>query len=782
MRGFVTLLLLVVLLLSSTSSVSQAHPHQEFLETFGPHLKCPYASKWLLKGPRRAAQELGIAVVDDDPPSRHHHHYRYLQTTTYTTSGTCSFLNSFTSSLECVTFRGDNWTPETMQLACNELTGTLTTSTTSECPVPSDLAGYCIVSQSGLEAASALSEDCDGSQNLCENILQGTFEPASACGGGADSLPATSAPGNTTETDGESAGNATNCLIAPGPIGGAHQLATSTGYSNTCPDTPAEGSPYQWPLAWSATTDSKSMAFGSDEIVYHSQGVVYYRLDKNWKRQDWLYQRGVQRAIGQSLCAPENIVNETNSTGATLACRRDSDVRSTMIHRNNQMYFISWKNGSVVDDSPENIANCTWIDLAVIGNVRPDWFMDDRGDTTDVQYLGDQHVYHNGVPRLVKQWRKKDFADQYFVMSMLANPANDTIHWPLILNVPGEGFGDDFLQSYSNHIVLTDADDVLFNLMEAFEAAGGSCPEMDVGGDIGPPTSEVEPIPSNLEIDPNSWRSIVYTYSPVWSSPNNESSGSDGDSGSSIVIPSEGYAVTEADQATIHSCFDNTSGNVQMIVSFDNIQDTGDGLPWIALGYRQDEECLMLPRDGGDTNIILLSVTDLTGPTASYGQISSATRALDEEGVTDIYSSLTPLETVDGYSGVKVFAPGSVSASSTEFQQSSSSSVQLVFQQQVDTAPEAMYLMYAIGSSPILGYHASRLCFEVTEFPACGEGYANIGTDSNNTDGSDGSVTGGFPDFGNVPSSAEGEESSSVSVSGLVLTCLMSIAVTSILA
>jgi len=47
------------------------------------------------------------------------------------------------------------------------------------------------------------------------------------------------------------------------------------------------------------------------------------------------------------------------------------------------------------------------MDLGIIGNVRPDWFMDKIGGGCDVQYLGDQHIYYEGVPRLVKQWRKQ---------------------------------------------------------------------------------------------------------------------------------------------------------------------------------------------------------------------------------------------------------------------------------------------------------------------------------------------------------------------------------------
>lgn len=99
------------------------------------------------------------------------------------------------------------------------------------------------------------------------------------------------------------------------------------------------------------------------------------------------------------------------------------------------------------------------INLQIIGNIRPDWFLDGRGDSTDTQYLGNQHVFYNeDLPKLVKQWRKKDFASQYFTMSIMENNPSkmaengtetnpeDTIKWPLILNIPGEGFGDDMLQ------------------------------------------------------------------------------------------------------------------------------------------------------------------------------------------------------------------------------------------------------------------------------------------------------------------------------------------------
>merc|ERR1712032_1358686 len=94
------------------------------------------------------------------------------------------------------------------------------------------------------------------------------------------------------------------------------------------------------------------------------------------------------------------------------------------------MYFITWKNDTDIrpgETDPTLIEDCTMMDLMVVGNIRPDWFLDDRGDDTDVQYIGDQHVYYadGDLPKLVKQWRKKDFASQYFVMSMMGNPKNN---------------------------------------------------------------------------------------------------------------------------------------------------------------------------------------------------------------------------------------------------------------------------------------------------------------------------------------------------------------------
>ena len=48
--------------------------------------------------------------------------------------------------------------------------------------------------------------------------------------------------------------------------------------------TPAQGSPYMWPLRWTADVEDKAMQYGSDKVTYQSNSKVWYMLDKNWKR------------------------------------------------------------------------------------------------------------------------------------------------------------------------------------------------------------------------------------------------------------------------------------------------------------------------------------------------------------------------------------------------------------------------------------------------------------------------------------------------------------------
>lgn len=137
---------------------------------------------------------------------------------------------------------------------------------------------------------------------------------------------------------------------------------------------------------------------------------------------DIYFQQGVQWTIGQTPCPPED------QLGPSQCLRRPQNI--TMIHRGDRMIFIDYVPGATGVDA---IINCTWMDVSIVGNVRPDWFLDKRGAASDVQYIGDSHVFHRGEPMLVKQWRKKDLTDQYFTMSMQRTAGEDGVHWPLIL-------------------------------------------------------------------------------------------------------------------------------------------------------------------------------------------------------------------------------------------------------------------------------------------------------------------------------------------------------------
>merc|ERR1712032_166014 len=97
------------------------------------------------------------------------------------------------------------------------------------------------------------------------------------------------------------------------------------------------------------------------------------------------------------------------------------------------MTFLKWsRDGS-------KITQCMWMGMTVIGNVRPDWFLDKRGaGSIDVQYLGKEHIYYMGEPRLVRKWRKNDMTDTYFTVSMDELAGLKGIHWPLVVNIPGK--------------------------------------------------------------------------------------------------------------------------------------------------------------------------------------------------------------------------------------------------------------------------------------------------------------------------------------------------------
>ncbi|KAL7536637.1 hypothetical protein ACHAXR_010642 [Thalassiosira sp. AJA248-18] len=717
---------------------------------FRAHLKCPYADQWLTKGAKQAALELGL----DE-------HGRKLEESSMqqNVQGSCSYTNAFSGGMTCMQFTGTAWTEADMQTRCAQESGALSAE---GCSVGS--AGWCtkMIADEKHEATvmelSAMA-DCDGSEMACKSFMGGTFMAGGQCltattaseetgenmFGGAGGPPpgvATGGTGGAWPGAGAATGedSPTKCLIAPGAIGAAHQAGYSDGYSNSCPGTPGQESPYMWPLKWSAETESHAMKYGSDDVTFHSKAKVYYMLDKNWKRLDMMYQKGVLNGLGQGPCDEEDQTDFAMMDSCAKNQTEDNSI-TTMIHRGGLMYFIDWmedetnpvKAGEL---DATKIESCQLINLAVIGNIRPDWFMDKRGDDTDVQYLGDQHVYYadGQLPKLVKQWRKKDFASQYFIMSMMGNPANklekdpdapieDNINWPLILNVPGEGFGDDSLQVYRNHELLTDGEDEeLFKLIEAYEAVGGVCAEISRPGEESGPSGPLAEgtVPSDLEVDPLSWVSNEITFSPIWEVPTKEYTADESPSSSS-----SGKSVLEvSDRLTVESCYDESTQSLDMSIHFHDVEPAGDGLlPWMAVGYRPSDLCAMTPPEGGVTPMVLVTqASEDAAPEAHKTSLLPEAKRFDDVAFSSMYTLMRPLGDIDGYNNVSVEAPmvsADIKVARTSFV--TEDTVSLHFKQEVEGKPDVMNLMFAIGGGSQLGFHTVRGCFQVQATP-CGGG------------------------------------------------------------
>lgn len=83
-------------------------------------------------------------------------------------------------------------------------------------------------------------------------------------------------------------------------------------------------------------------------VVFRSKGRTFYRLDKNWKRSDTTYQLGELRTIGQGPC---NDVDETWEEQGLMACSKNQTdgTVTTMLHKGNMMYFVSWKNDTIIE-------------------------------------------------------------------------------------------------------------------------------------------------------------------------------------------------------------------------------------------------------------------------------------------------------------------------------------------------------------------------------------------------------------------------------------------------
>jgi len=218
-------------------------------------------------------------------------------------------------------------------------------------------------------------------------------------------------------------------------------------------------------------------------------------------------------------------------------------------------------------------------------------------------------------------------------------------------------------------------------------------------------------VPSNLEVDENAWFSNEYTFSPVWEprKPNTMDS--------SNYVPSD-IGITEAGIALVESCYDSSSSTIELSVTFHDVVNDEGELPWVALGYREDEECLMIPRSGANADMILVTTETGSVPVASYGPLLSSVRNFDPSAINELSQGLTPLATTDGFSDVEVsFSETTAVARSAEA--STDSVLKLHFKQTMNSAPEVMHLMYAVGLTQQMGYHSTRECFDVTQFPPC---------------------------------------------------------------
>jgi len=647
-------------------------------EAFSTKLRCPFAKVWLKHGPHRAAEMLGLGVP---------HSYGTGRRLDETIWGTCTYTNPFAGGDTCMELHGASWTDDTAAERCANAMGSVagTLAKDGRCTISSETAGWCSTAGGSEMTHTVLSNSastCEAAASACVTWSQGIFVVAGQCAEEDDRQGNISDAVQSDDWSGFSGGETPACSIAPGPIGAAHQLAQSPGYSINCNNTPAQQSPYMWPLRWTANVEAKSLGYQTDEVQYESRGRVWYMLDKNWKRFDTWYERGVQRAIGQSPCEKDNV--DTSSTAA-LACNRSGSANSTMLHRGSKMVFIDWAQDGT-------ISNCTWLDMGPIGNIRPDWFMDNRGASTSVQYLGNSHVYYLGEPRLVKQWRKKDFANQYFTMSMQANPGPDGTHWPLILNVPGEGFGDDFLQHYYGHRHLEESEADAFLLDEIFVASGGSCPQSASSGTDGPPTGQAEHVPSNLEVEEVSWREIVYTASPVWTPPEVEPS--------SMETGSQRGSVEVTAGVHVDTCWDAQVGSVRIAMRLSLATPA-----WAAIAFRETEECLMTPRGGGDGEVVFAQPDNDGNYAMSFGALPPSLKVFNADATSEFEDGLTPIVDAEGFDN--------------SLASYSNGHLVIGFARSYDTKPSALHLTMASGIDAKVSYHSTRECFEVTDIPEC---------------------------------------------------------------
>eukprot|EP00873_Tetraselmis_striata_P027406 jgi/Tetstr1/447670/TSEL_035028.t1 len=165
--------------------------------------------------------------------------------------GACTFTNPFAGTQSCTELRGDSWTATSAAERCGSImpgaSGQLTT--VQPCNAPTQLAGWCVAAAGAEVSPLPLGPTCEAARVSCEGFGGGSFEPSEEC---VDTTTGSGSAGGAgpTAMGPSPAGGVPRCSIAPGPIGAAHQMGASPGYGKNCEGTPAEGSPFMWPLRW----------------------------------------------------------------------------------------------------------------------------------------------------------------------------------------------------------------------------------------------------------------------------------------------------------------------------------------------------------------------------------------------------------------------------------------------------------------------------------------------------------------------------------------------------
>lgn len=592
--------------------------------------------------------------------------------------GTCVYQNPFAGTTDCVQLSGDGFTDASAKQMCDKAmmgmaVGVLAKGTRCFASTNPMLAGHCYTVEGSQEQtmpmllvpAMPMMATCEAVKTACTTFSRGRFVFGGACVNPAK-------PGAPTAAAAPTASKApvNACSIAPGPMGAAHQHAQSPGYKFDCADAPGKKSPYQWPLQWKADQEYISLPHkATGKKGYSYKSTVYYDFKRNWKRMDSFNQTGPLPNTAESLSSWREL------------------SKNTMLHRGDKMWFIdTYKNGTT---------RCKVLDLGIVGNVRPDWFMDNRGAATSVQYLGNQHIMHQGNATLVKQWRKKDFADMYFVMSVLAEPGADGIHWPIQRNDPGEGFGDDALNIYSNQQLLTDADQDLFLVDKNYV-----CEEQSEHGTDGPPTDMFgELIPSNLNVPEAAWFELEYTASPVGTSLERAMFAAQkqkfpqGEQTKQVAAPG---SVDLDGNGELKLC-EEANGKLSLTAKF-NANDNS----WVAVGVRPasaPDFCQMLPA----------KVTTFQSTNNKWSVHTG-----------DLPKSLKVFD-VSAAAVAQYEQSSSLTASSVVTREGGKTSVAVVDFDDMPRGRATVKLTYAIGKTPTLGYHAFRGCVSVptSSIPKC---------------------------------------------------------------